>query len=679
MFFPNIFGINHHPLKGVFPHFVHILMAFIHPHIVTEQATQGVTNKSVTTGLFVVVFINLWVTYSETVVHASRLNLSVFQLTLMAVFLGIILIVNPLLKKWSPHKAYRPPELMAVVAIGMVGCVVPASGITGFLIGVISTPFYFATPENSWVDFYHPYLNSWIVPTQPEAVRGFFEGLRPGQDIPWTIWFIPLAWWATLIAAIFAVSASVMVILRKQWADNEKLVYPLVAVPENLIAGDQKLPTVFYNPLFWAGAVFPFVLLFWKTLSWFYPLLPTLDIFPHAGKFNFTRYSPHIYVEPLNCFTIGFAYFANLQVLFSVWFFFLLHVVEGGLFNRFGYQIQKSSDSFSADPPTQAYQCFGALACLVVWRLWVARHHLHQVWKSAISLQAEDNREVLSYRTALITLILGLVYVFYWLNHAGMDLVTAGLIVAASSVIYIGIARIVTEAGLVYAGATITPQAFAMDVRGTIGLSPQSLTAVALSYALIDYMRGLFAPGVAHAVQIGDGLGKNRRKLLFWICISILLGLFASVTLTLYLGYTHGAYNFPRFPFFSGDPKNVFSTTLVQMRTPQAADPNRLIFFGIGAGLMATLTFLRYRLSWWPLHPIGLALSSADNTAHLVMPVFMAWVAKSIIMKVGGVQLYQRAQPIFLGLIAGYTAGVVWAFVVDAIWFSGQGHLVHYW
>ena len=654
-------------------------MALTQPTTLISETAQGVTSKSIATGLFVVVFINLWVTYAETVVHASRLNLSVFQLTLMAVFLGLILLINPLLKRWSPHAIFTAPELMAIVAIGMVGCVVPASGITGFLIGVISTPFYFATPENGWADFYHPHLNSWVVPTQSEAVRGFFEGLRPGQHIPWTVWFIPLTWWATLIAAIFAVSASIMVILRRQWADNEKLAYPLVAVPQNLLSGDRTLPNVFYNRLFWVGAAIPFCLLAWKTLSWFYPLLPILDVFPHAGKFNFTRYSPHVYIEPLNCFTIGFAYFANLQVLFSVWFFFLLHIVEGGIFNRLGYQIQKSSDSFSADPPTQAYQCFGALACLVVWRLWVARHHLKAVWQSATSRKAEDNREVLSYRTALIVFILGLIYVFYWLNNIGMDLVTTALIIIASGFIYIGIARIVTEAGLVYAGATITPQAFAMDIRGTIGLSPQSLTAVALSYALIDYMRGLFTPGVAHAVQIGDSLGKNRRKLLFWICISILLGLLASVSLTLYLGYTHGAYNFPRFPFFSGDPKNVFRSTLVQIRSPQAADPNRLVFFGIGAGLMALLTFLRYRLSWWPLHPIGLALSSADNTAHLVMPVFVAWAAKSIIMKVGGVQLYQRAQPVFLGLIAGYTAGVVWSFIVDAIWFPGQGHLVHYW
>lgn len=644
-----------------------------------NQAPQGVTPKSIATGLFVVVFINLWVTYAETVVHASRLSLSVFQLTLMAVFVVLIFAINPQLKQWFPRFTFTRPELMAIVAIGMVGCVVPASGITGFLVGVISTPFYFATPENSWADFYHPNLNSWMVPTQAEAVRGFFEGLRPGQQIPWTVWFIPLSWWATLIAAVFAVSASMMVILRRQWADNEKLAYPLVVVPENLIAGNQRFPDIFYNRLFQIGAAIPFLLLAWNSLSWFYPLLPTLDVFPNAGKFYFTRYSPHIQIEPMNFFTIGFAYFANLQVLFSVWFFFLLHVVEGGIFNRIGYQIQKSSDSFSADPPTQAYQCFGALACLVVWRLWVARHHLRTVFKTAIGKESENNREVLSYRTALLVLIIGLIYVFYWLNNAGMDVLTAGLMITAASVIYIGIARIVAEAGLVYAGATITPQAFAMGIRGTVGLSPQTLTAVALSYGLVDYMRGLFTPSVAHAVQIGDSLGANKRRLLFWICISILLGLLASVTLTLYLGYTHGAYNFPRFPFFSGDPKNVFRSTLVQMRTPQAADPNRLLFFGIGAGLMALLTFLRYRLSWWPLHPIGLALSSADNTAHLVMPVFIAWAAKSIIMKVGGVQLYQRAQPLFLGLIVGYTAGVVWCFVVDAIWFTGQGHMVHNW
>ena len=112
-------------------------------------AERGITFRSVAVGLGAVVFINLWVTYAETVVHASRLNLSYFQLTLMAVFLVLVAAVNPFLKLWGVQFAFSASELLAIVAIGMVGSVVPASGVTGFLIGVISTPIYFATPENT--------------------------------------------------------------------------------------------------------------------------------------------------------------------------------------------------------------------------------------------------------------------------------------------------------------------------------------------------------------------------------------------------------------------------------------------------------------------------------------------------------------------------------------------------
>ncbi len=120
-------------------------------------------------------------------------------------------------------------------------------------------------------------------------------------------------------------------------------------------------------------------------------------------------------------------------------------------------------------------------------------------------------------------------------------------------------------------------------------------------------------------------------------------------------------------------------STLVQIRAPKAPDLNRMLFFGIGAGLMGLLTFLRYRFPWWPIHPIGLTISAADNNKSLMMPVFIAWACKSILMRVGGVSLYRRSKSLFLGLLVGYTAGVMWSFMVDAIWFPGQGHMVHWW
>jgi hypothetical protein len=475
-----------------------------------------------------------------------------------------------------------------------------------------------------------------------------------------------------------------MVILRKAWVDHEKLSYPLVAVPMEMVAGTddraRKLPTFLKGNLFWVAALFAFLLFVMNSLSWFYPLVPSVSMYPHGGYFRFTRYSPGVYVQPLQFFTMGFAYFSNTQVLFSVIFFYLLHVVEGGVQNRLGYQIEASTDTFSADPPTEAWQCFGALAFMVVWRLWVARFHLKDVFLKAWNADypVDDTGEVLSYRTAVIMLVLSWFFVLFWFWQAGMDLVSGLMFLVGLGIVYLGMARVVSEAGVVYGQATVSPQAFVMDMRGTVAMSSRTMTSVVLSYSLIDYMRGLFMPGLAHVAKLGDYI-RGSRRLLLAVGVGVLSGFVASVWLTIYLGHDHGAYNFPRFPFFSGDPKGVFDSTLVLIKTPKPFDINRIIFFSIGAGLFGLLTFLRYRFSWWPIHPIGLTISASDNNKSLVMPVFIVWVAKSILLRLGGVNLYQKAKPLFMGLMTGYTVGVVWSFAVDALWFSGQGHLVHWW
>ena len=642
---------------------------------------RGLSFRSVGIGIAAVVFINLWVTYAETVVRTSRLNLSFFQLTLLSIFIVLVCAVNPLLKRILGRPALTSSELLVIVAIGMVGSVVPTSGITGFLVGVIASPIYFATPENQWAEFYHPHLTSWLVPSDTNALRAFFEG-GEGGGIPWSAWVVPLAWWCGLVFALFAGSACAMVILRKQWAENEKLVYPLATVAIEMAddSGGGVMPDFMRGRLFWLGAAVAFSLLAWNAISWFFPGVAGIRFFPHAGYFRFTRYSPGVYVQPLQFYTIGFAYFANLQVLLSIWFFFLLHVVEGGIFNRLGYQIARSTDSFSADPPTEAWQCFGALACLVAWRLWVARAHLRAVLVKVFrgDQTLDDSGEALSYRASLIGLALSLAFALFWLMRSGMDVTTAVMFLAALSVIYLGMTRVVAEVGVPYAQGTVTPQAFVMDLRGTYVMSGASLTSIALSYSLIDYMRGLFMPGLAHVVRLGDQIRGGKRLLLYCVAIGVAAGLVSSIWLTLHLGYTHGAYNFSHL-FFGGNPKAVFTSTIGQMRTPKAPDVSRVMFFAIGALGMGLLTFLRYRFSWWPIHPIGLAVAAADNVYSLAMPVFIAWAAKTILMKVGGVALYRRSKPLFIGLLVGYTFGVVFSFLVDAVWFPGQGHAVHWW
>jgi hypothetical protein len=148
--------------------------------------------------------------------------------------------------------------------------------------------------------------------------------------------------------------------------------------------------------------------------------------------------------------------------------------------------------------------------------------------------------------------------------------------------------------------------------------------------------------------------------------------------LTFYWGYENGAYNFNDYPF-SGGSKGAFRTTLNKIQNPVATDWKRIGFLAIGAGAMAAMIFLRYRFPGWPLHPIGFTVPLTYATINSVFAIFIAWGIKSVVMRVGGVALYQKSRSFFLGMVVGYALGVALSFVTDWIWFYGQGHGVHSW
>ena len=89
---------------------------------------------------------------------------------------------------------------------------------------------------------------------------------------------------------------------------------------------------------------------------------------------------------------------------------------------------------------------------------------------------------------------------------------------------------------------------------------------------------------------------------------------------------------------------------------------------------MSLLSLLQYRLPWWPLHPAGLAISAVWMIRNQFAAIFIAWVAKSAIMRFGGIDLYRKSAPFFMGLILGHFAGGGISFIVDMVFFHGNGH-----
>jgi hypothetical protein len=94
---------------------------------------------------------------------------------------------------------------------------------------------------------------------------------------------------------------------------------------------------------------------------------------------------------------------------------------------------------------------------------------------------------------------------------------------------------------------------------------------------------------------------------------------------------------------------------------PKSTDFRALGYGGFGFAFSLVLLMMRMRFLWWSLHPIGYAISYWWAMNLLWFPILLSFIAKTIILRYGGLNLYRRSIPFFLGLILGeYTIGGIW-------------------
>ncbi len=92
--------------------------------------------------------------------------------------------------------------------------------------------------------------------------------------------------------------------------------------------------------------------------------------------------------------------------------------------------------------------------------------------------------------------------------------------------------------------------------------------------------------------------------------------------------------------------------------------------------MAALLMVLRYRFPAFPLHPMGLTVAAGFYINVTAISLFLVWLVKLILLRLGGVTLYNRAKPLFIGLVVGHVLGMVVGLCVDWIWFPGEGHII---
>ena len=606
------------------------------------------------------------VPYCNMVLHGSRIASYFNTPAAIILFFLLVFVVNSLLglvrRCWMLGRA----ELALIYIMWIVATSIPEWGLTAFLLPDITSVIYYATPENNWAELLHPLVPDWLIPHHDfDQIKNFYEGAPQGGGIPWGLWLPPLAFWLPFVLALYLAMISLMVALRKQWIENERLIFPLVQLPIAMLQDDDARPGVlnafFKNPLLWIGFAIPAIVQSANGLNHYFPYFPRISLDHSIPLF---RDSIHIPIR-LSFQMLGFSYFVNRDIAFGLCFFYLLNTVQQGIFNIFGVQ--------KIDPVLGAYstytgsiivhQGFGAVIALVLFGLWTARRHLRDVARKAIfgAPDIDDSGEILSYRAALLVLAGSLAFMGVWLWQSGLPAWVTPIYLFFAFVLFVGITRVVAEGGLAFIFAPMIASDFVAAGLGTRTIGASGVTALAFTYVWASDILTFVMASCANGLKLAEETIKKGRRLIFWgILLAIFVTLGSSIWAILDLGYRYGGINTDSF-FFGSAARYPFDNAAARLQALDGPHWENWAYTALGTGVMGLLLAARQHLFWWPFHPLGFPISAVFGT--MFFSVFLAWLFKTLVLRYGGPLLYLKTRPFFMGLILGQ-------FVTAGLWYA---------
>ncbi len=644
---------------------------------VNYVSAPSIENKAVTLragiiGLVLSIIIAIWGQFAADHVGYNYVTYAHLPAALLIPFFFLVYGPHLLVKYLAPSQALTTSELIVIFVMGLISSMVPDWGMTKYLISIITGPFYYASPENRWAETFFQTLPSWLVISEKtDAVRIFYEGSPPGYIIPWMAWISPLLWWMSCFAALMWSGACVVVILRKQWVDHERLSFPLGQVSLNLLGVKKttnEIPMI-QTRAFRAGIIISLVVVTWNIISYWGVVSPIPIMGTDLINVKIHPSIPDLPIR-LNVFVLCFAFFINAEILFSLCFFLLCTLLQRGLMNELGI----TAATTMSPTGLVGTQSIGALIAMVLWGLWMARHHLAAVGRKAFrnDTSVDDRGEFFSYRVAVYGLIAGICYLLAWLYSIGMSFSVSIAFLAILFIVYLGMARIVAEAGLVALDLPVNPNVFTGGIIGADNLNSSTITALGMTNAFARNWRTFTMVGLSHAAFLQKWIYPTSRYLFFWMCIAFIVSVIVSLYYYISAGYAVGAENLLSKP---GGLVPFFYNTIMQWNSSRSSVSGlELIFFSNGIVAYMLMILGRYLFLWWPLHPIGLVAVAADTVRFMFLPFFMAWFIQVILLRLGGGSLYRRAQPLFLGILVGYVLGMTLSYLVDSLWFPVSPH-----
>ncbi len=628
----------------------------------TDETSAGkrhprmVTWRAVLIALLLMPLNAYWVIRMEVIRYAGHpTTISLFY---NVVFLLVVLIgLNTLVRRVLPRLALDPGELITCYIMLALASAITGHDMIEVLLPIMAHVHYFARPENAWATNIIPYVPSWLSVSDKTALEGFYIGT--GSFYTWhniRVWLTPVLSWTAFLSLLVLVMLCINTLLRRQWTENERLSYPLVALPLEMVSPKTQL---FKNKLFWWGIAVAGSLHMWNGLAYMYPQLPLLPLKRFDGAQDLNTYVTQppwnaIGWTPIAIYPFGVALGMLLPVdlLFSVWFFAWVWRAESVFGAMFGY-------SEIPGFPYKEAQSFGAYCGLALFALYVSRSHFVRIFQGMLNWKTDlgDAREALPYRLAVIGIVVGCAAIFGFCYACKMSWTYIGAFFAIYFTLAIAITRMRAELGppahdLHMAG----PDSIIPAITNSNQIPRSDLAMFSMFYGFNRAYRSHPMPIQLEGFKMAERIGGKYRPLFGAMLLAIVFGALCAFWADLHQTYQVGAAEKVAPPnvqmIFGGEPWNRMSGW-VSTPSPKQQQFNTQVAIGVGLGVTLLLNMLRLRVAWFPFHPVGYAVSSSWSLGLLWLPLMVAWIIKLCILRYGGLRAYRQALPLFLGIILG--------------------------
>jgi hypothetical protein len=626
-----------------------------------RKEERGITWRSVLLGLSLSGGLVALTPYNDFVVGNTYIAGNHFPVAAVAVLL-LLALLNLAIHRARGRAWLTAREIAVVYILILVPSGIPHAGLLSLLIPGLTTPYYYASPGNQWEALFWGYLPEWMTVSREEAVKWFWEGTPAGSAIPWGQWLGPLSRWSILVVAMWVAMICLTALVRKQWTDRERLSFPLVQFPVEVLSEGRGGPSAafFGSGLVWLGTGAVFVLHFINGLHAHFPSFPQIPTFWNLNTMLVERPWSGAYPLWLGIFpsAIGFGYLLPLEVSAGFWGGVLFLKAQGILLNLFGYE---GNVWGGVVRDVGQHEEMGGLLMISVVLLWLLRSTMRDVLRKAFgrAREVDDSREPLSYRAAFFGLIGSLGVALGWLVAAGMSPLFAAAYLVIAVCLFLVVTRIVAEAGLMLVDLGFGADHYLQMLGNTTALGPDNLTALTLVNAVFTWdLREFLMPSALNGFRLAEQSGISTRKLTPAIGAAIGSCFLISLPAFLLPMYKVGAAQMPNVQDLI-HPRRFFGALATQLQNPESPSGIAYLSLGIGGGLVAALSWLRLNYVWWPVHPLGFVMGDSWASMQLWFSLFLGWLFKLLTIRYTGLRGYLVVRPLFMGVIMGDILGAV--------------------